>query len=210
MKKGIIGKKIGMTQIFDETGRVIPVTIVAAGPCVVAQKKTAEKDGYDAVQLGFADVKEKHLTKPEKGHFDKAGVAPKKYLKEFRLDDCSALNVGDVVSVDTFAAGDMVDVTGTTKGHGYTGVIKRWNHHMLMATHGVGPIHREVGSMGANSTPSRVYKNKKMAGQYGNEQVTVLNLKVVKIDSEKNLIAVKGAIPGAKDGIVFIRDSVKA
>ncbi len=210
MKKGIIGKKIGMTQIFDETGRVIPVTIVAAGPCVVAQKKTAEKDGYDAVQLGFADVKEKHLTKPEKGHFDKAGVAPKKYLKEFRLDDCSALNVGDVVSVDTFAAGDTVDVTGTTKGHGYTGVIKRWNHHMLMATHGVGPIHREVGSMGANSTPSRVYKNKKMAGQYGNEQVTILNLKVVKIDSEKNILAIKGAIPGAKNGIVFIRDSVKA
>ena len=210
MKKGIIGKKIGMTQIFDETGRVIPVTIVAAGPCVVAQKKTAEKDGYDAVQLGFADVKEKHLTKPEKGHFDKAGVAPKKYLKEFRLDDCSALNVGDIVSVDTFAAGDMVDVTGTTKGHGFTGVIKRWNHHMLMATHGVGPIHREVGSMGANSTPSRVYKNKKMAGQYGNEQVTVLNLKVVKIDSEKNILAIKGAIPGAKNGIVFIRDSVKA
>ena len=210
MKKGIIGKKIGMTQIFDETGRVIPVTIVAAGPCVVAQKKTAEKDGYDAVQLGFADVKEKHLTKPEKGHFDKAGVAPKKYLKEFRLDDCSALNVGDIVSVDTFAAGDTVDVTGTTKGHGYTGVIKRWNHHMLMATHGVGPIHREVGSMGANSTPSRVYKNKKMAGQYGNEQVTILNLKVVKIDSEKNILAIKGAIPGAKNGIVFIRDSVKA
>ena len=210
MKKGIIGKKIGMTQIFDETGRVIPVTIVAAGPCVVAQKKTAEKDGYEAVQLGFADVKEKHLTKAEKGHFEKAGVAPKKYLKEFRLDDCSALNVGDIVSVDTFAAGDMVDVTGTTKGHGFTGVIKRWNHHMLMATHGVGPIHREVGSMGANSTPSRVYKNKKMAGQYGNEQVTVLNLKVVKIDSEKNILAIKGAIPGAKNGIVFIRDSVKA
>ena len=210
MKKGIIGKKIGMTQIFDETGRVIPVTIVAAGPCVVAQKKTAEKDGYEAVQLGFADVKDKHLTKAEKGHFEKAGVPQKKYLKEFRLDDCSALNVGDIVSVDTFAAGDMVDVTGTTKGHGFTGVIKRWNHHMLMATHGVGPIHREVGSMGANSTPSRVYKNKKMAGQYGNEQVTILNLKVVKIDSEKNILAIKGAIPGAKNGIVFIRDSIKA
>ena len=197
MKKGIIGKKIGMTQIFDETGRVIPVTIVAAGPCVVAQKKTAEKDGYEAVQLGFADVKDKHLTKAEKGHFEKAGVPQKKYLKEFRLDDCSALNVGDIVSVDTFAAGDMVDVTGTTKGHGFTGVIKRWNHHMLMATHGVGPIHREVGSLGASSPPSRVYKNKKMAGQYGNEQVTVLNLKVVKIDSEKNILAIKGAIPGA-------------
>ena len=209
MKKGIIGKKIGMTQIFDETGRVIPVTIVAAGPCVVAQKKTAEKDGYDAVQLGYADVKEKHLTKPEKGHFDKAGVAPKKYLKEFRLDDCSALNVGDIVSVDTFAAGDMVDVTGTTKGHGYTGAIKRWNLHMLGATHGIGPIHRQSGSMGVID-PARIFKNKKMAGQYGNEQVTVLNLKVVKIDSEKNILAIKGAIPGAKNGIVFIRDSVKA
>ena len=209
MKKGIIGKKIGMTQIFDETGRVIPVTIVAAGPCVVAQKKTAEKDGYDAVQLGFADVKEKHLTKPEKGHFDKAGVAPKKYLKEFRLDDCSALNVGDIVSVDTFAAGDMVDVTGTSKGHGYTGAIKRWNLHMLGATHGIGPIHRQSGSMGVID-PARIFKNKKMAGQYGNEQVTVLNLKVVKIDSEKNILSIKGAIPGAKNGIVFIRDSVKA
>jgi large subunit ribosomal protein L3 len=209
MKKGIIGKKIGMTQIFDEAGRVIPVTIVAAGPCVVAQKKTAEKDGYDAVQLGFADVKEKHLTKAEKGHFEKAGVAPKKYLKEFRLDDCSALNVGDVVSVDTFAAGDTVDVTGTTKGHGYTGAIKRWNLHMLGATHGIGPIHRQSGSMGVID-PARIFKNKKMAGQYGNEQVTVLNLKVVKIDSEKNILAIKGAIPGAKNGIVFIRDSVKA
>ena len=209
MKKGIIGKKIGMTQIFDETGRVIPVTIVAAGPCVVAQKKTAEKDGYDAVQLGFADVKEKHLTKPEKGHFDKAGVAPKKYLKEFRLDDCSALNVGDIVSVDTFAAGDMVDVTGTSKGHGYTGAIKRWNLHMLGATHGIGPIHRQSGSMGVID-PARIFKNKKMAGQYGNEQVTILNLVVVKIDAEKNLIAVKGAVPGAKGGIVFVRDSVKA
>ena len=210
MKKGIIGKKIGMTQIFDETGKMIPVTVIAAGPCVVAQKKTAENDGYDAVQLGFGDVKEKHLTKAEKGHFEKAGVALKKYLKEFRLDDCSALNVGDVIGADTFAAGEKVDVTGITKGHGFTGAVKRWNHHTLCSTHGVGPIHREVGSMGANSTPSRVYKNKKMAGQYGNEQVTVLNLKVVKIDSEKNLIAIKGAVPGAKDGIVFIRDSVKA
>ena len=209
MKKAIIGKKIGMTQIFDEVGNVIPVTIIEAGPCVVAQKKTVEKDGYNALQLGFAEVKEKHLTKAEKGHFDAANVPMKKHLKEFRLDDCSA-NVGDFITVDTFAAGDKVDVTGMTKGRGYTGAVKRWNHHMLCATHGVGPIHRQVGSMGANSTPSRVYKNKKMAGQYGNEQVTVLNLKVVKIDSEKNLIAIKGAIPGAKDGIVFIRDSVKA
>ena len=209
MKKGIIGKKIGMTQIFDEVGNVIPVTVIQAGPCVVAQKKTVETDGYDAVQLGFAEVKEKHMTKAEKGHFAKAGVENKKHLKEFRLDDVSSINVGDVITADTFAAGDKVDITGMTKGHGYSGVIKRWNHHHLRMTHGTGPIHRQPGSMGVID-PARIFKNKKMAGQYGNEQVTVLNLKVVKIDSEKNLIAVKGAIPGAKDGIVFIRDSVKA
>ena len=210
MKKGIIGKKIGMTQIFDEVGNVIPVTVIEAGPCVVAQKKTAENDGYDAVQLGFIDAKEKQLNKPAKGHFEKAGVTAKKHLKEFRLEGAAAMNVGDVITAETFAAGEKVDVTGTTKGRGYTGAIKRWNHHTLCSTHGVGPIHREVGSMGANSSPSRVFKNKKMAGQYGNEQVTILNLKVVKIDAERNLIAIKGAIPGAKNGIVFIRDSVKA
>ena len=209
MKKGIIGKKIGMTQIFDEIGNVIPVTVIAAGPCVVTQKKTAENDGYEAVQLGFMDVKEKHMTKAEMGHFNKAGVAFKKHLKEFRLEDCSALNVGDVITADTFAAGDKVDITGMTKGRGYTGAIKRWNLHKLCATHGVGPIHRQSGSMGVID-PARIFKNKKMAGQYGNEQVTVQNLNVVKIDAEKNLIAVKGAIPGAKGGIVFIRDSVKA
>ena len=209
MNKGIIGKKIGMTQIFDEIGNVIPVTVIQAGPCVVAQKKTVETDGYNAVQLGFDDVKEKHLNKPEKGHFEKAGVAFKKHLKEFRLDDVSAINAGDVITVDTFAIGDKVDVTGITKGRGYTGVIKRWNHHHLRMTHGTGPIHRQPGSMGVID-PARIFKNKKMAGQYGNEQVTVLNLKVVKIDPEKNLIAIKGAVPGAKDGIVFIRDSVKA
>ena len=209
MKKGIIGKKIGMTQIFDEIGNVIPVTVIQAGPCAVAQKKTVETDGYNAIQLGFTDAKEKHITKAQKGHFEKAGISFKRHLKEFRLDDISAINVGDVITADTFAAGDKVDVTGITKGRGYTGVIKRWNHHMLRATHGTGPIHRQPGSMGVID-PARIFKNKKMAGQYGNEQVTVLNLKVVKIDSEKNLIAVKGAIPGAKDGIVFIRDSVKA
>ena len=208
MKKAIIGKKIGMTQIFDDFGNVIPVTVIEAGPCVVAQKKTVEKDGYNALQLGFKEVKEKHLTKAEKGHFDAANVPMKKHLKEFRLDDCSA-NVGDFITVDTFAAGDKVDVTGMTKGRGYTGAIKRWNLHMLGATHGIGPIHRQSGSMGVID-PARIFKNKKMAGQYGNEQVTVLNLTIVKIDSEKNLIAIKGAIPGAKDGIVFIRDSVKA
>ena len=209
MKKGIIGKKIGMTQIFDEIGNVIPVTVIEAGPCVVAQKKTAENDGYDAVQLGFMDVKEKHMTKAEKGHFEKAGVPAKKHLKEFRLDDCSAVNVGDVITVETFAQGEKVDVTGITKGRGYTGAIKRWNLHKLQATHGVGPIHRQSGSMGVID-PARIFKNKKMAGQYGNEKVTVLNLNVVKIDKENNLIAVKGAIPGPRGGIVFVRTSVKA
>ena len=209
MKKGIIGKKIGMTQIFDEIGNVIPVTVIKAGPCVVAQKKTVETDGYNAVQLGFVEVKEKHLTKAEKGHFEKAGVAFKKHLKEFRLDDISGYNVGDVISADTFATGDKVDVTGITKGHGYTGAIKRWNLHMLGKTHGIGPIHRQSGSMGVID-PARIFKNKKMAGQWGHEQVTVLNLYVAKIDAENNIIAVKGAIPGPKGGIVFIRDSVKA
>ena len=210
MKKGLIGKKIGMTQIFDEKGNVIPVTVIECGPCVVAQKKTAENDGYDAIQLGFMDAKAKHMTKAEKGHFEKNGLQIKKHLKEFRYDDCSQYNVGDVITVDTFAAGEKVDITGMTKGHGYSGVVKRWNCHKLRMTHGVGPVHRQAGSMGANSSPSRIFKNKKMAGQYGNEQVTVQNLKVVKIDSEKNLIAVKGAVPGAKNGIVFVRNSVKA
>ena len=210
MKKGIIGKKIGMTQIFDEKGNVIPVTVIECGPCVVAQKKTVENDGYDAIQLGFMEAKAKHLTKAEKGHFEKNGIQLKKHLKEFRYDDCSKYNVGDVITVDTFAAGEKVDITGMTKGHGYSGVVKRWNCHKLRMTHGVGPVHRQPGSMGANSSPSRIFKNKKMAGQYGNEQVTVQNLKVVKIDSEKNLIAVKGAVPGAKNGIVFVRNSVKA
>ena len=209
MKKGIIGKKIGMTQIFDEKGNVIPVTVIQAGPCAVVQKKTAENDGYDAIQLGFTEAKEKHTNKAQKGHFEKAGVSFKRHLKEFRLDDCSAVNVGDVITADTFAAGDKVDVTGMTKGRGYTGAIKRWNLHMLGQTHGIGPIHRQSGSMGVID-PARIFKNKKMAGQYGNEQVTVQNLKIVKIDSEKNLIAVKGAIPGAKDGIVFVRASIKA
>lgn len=210
MKKGIIGKKLGMTQIFDENGLVIPVTVIEAGPCYVTQKKTADKDGYEAVQLAFEDAKEKQVNKPAAGLFKKAGVSAKKHLKEFRLEDCAALNLGDVVAADTFAAGEKVDITGITKGHGYSGVVKRWNAHVLKMTHGTGPVHREVGSMGANSSPSRVFKNKKMAGQYGNEQVTVLNLEVVKVDAEKNLIAVKGAVPGAKGGVVFIRDAVKA
>lgn len=210
MKKGIIGKKLGMTQIFTETGAVIPVTVIEAGPCVVAQKKTTENDGYDAVQLGFEDASPKSVNKPAKGHFEKAGVPAKKHLKEFRFEDAAKYNVGDVIAADTFAQGDKVDVTGITKGHGYTGAVKRWGNHILRMTHGTGPIHRQVGSMGANSTPSRVFKNKKMAGQYGNEKLTVLNLEVVKVDTEKNLIAVKGAVPGARGGIVVLRDSVKA
>ncbi len=209
MKKGIIGKKLGMTQIFDEKGNVIPVTLIEAGPCAVAQKKTVENDGYDAVQLAFEDVTKKHVNKAQLGHFEKAGLSPKRHLKEFRLDDCSALEAGSVVTVDTFAAGDKVDITGITKGRGYTGCVKRWGHHILRMTHGTGPIHRQPGSMGVID-PARIFKNKKMPGQYGNEQVTILNLVAVKIDAEKNLIAVKGAVPGAKGGIVFIRDSVKA
>ena len=210
MKKGIIGKKLGMTQIFADNGSVIPVTVIEAGPCVVCQKKTTETDGYEAIQVGYEDVSAKHTNKPAKGHFAKAGVEAKKHLKEFRLEDNAQYNVGDVIAADTFAAGEKVDITGITKGHGYSGAVKRWGHHMLQATHGTGPIHRQVGSMGANSTPSRVFKNKKMAGQYGNEKLTVLNLEIVKVDAEKNLIAVKGAVPGARGGIVVIRDSVKA
>ena len=210
MKKGIIGKKIGMTQLFDEKGNVVPVTVIEAGPCVVAQKKTVEKDGYSSVQLGFEDVAERKLNKAEKGHFAKAGVANKKHLKEFKLDDAATMNVGDVVTADTFAAGDRVDITGITKGHGFCGVIKRWNGAILRMTHGGGPVHRHIGSVGANSTPSRIYKNKKMPGHYGHETSTVLNLDVVRVDAEKNLIAVKGAVPGVKGGIVFIRNTVKA
>ena len=209
MKKGIIGRKLGMTQIFDETGKVIPVTVISAGPCTVVQKKTVAKDGYAAVQLGFSDLKEKKATKPLKGHFEAHKVSFKKYLKEFRLDDAENMNEGDVVTADTFTVGEKVDVTGTSKGHGYSGVIKRWNAHRLRMTHGTGPVHRQVGSMGANSDPSRVYKNKHMAGQYGNERVTMLNLEVVKIDADNNLLAVKGAIPGPKGGIVYIRNTVK-
>ena len=210
MKKGIIGKKLGMTQIFDEVGNVIPVTLIEAGPCEIAQKKTVENDGYDAVQLAYCDAKEKHLTKAELGHFKKAGISPKRHLKEFRLENASEYAVGATISVDTFAAGEKVDITGISKGHGYSGVIKRWNFAVLRMTHGTGPVHRTGGSMGMNSTPSRIHKNKKMAGQWGNEQVTILNLAVVKVDAEKNIIAVKGAGPGAKGSIVFIRDSVKA
>jgi len=209
MQKGIIGKKVGMTQIFTDKGKVIPVTVIEAGPCVVVQKKTTENDGYSSVQLGFQDVPEKRVSKPMKGHFDKAGVAYKKVLKEFRLAASESMTVGDILKADTFEVGEVVDVTGTSKGKGFSGVIKRWNHHRLKMTHGTGPVHRSVGSMGANSSPSKVMKGKKMAGQLGNEQVTIQNLSIVKIDAENNLIALKGAIPGPRGGIIFIADSVK-
>ena len=209
MQKGIIGKKIGMTQIFDEKGNVVPVTVIEAGPCVVVQKKTVENDGYAAVQLGFGDVSPKHVNKPMKGHFDKADVAPKKTLKEFRFDDCDALNIGDIVKADTFAVGDRVDVVGTSKGKGYAGAIKRWNFGRLRESHGTGPNARHAGSLGACSSPSRVFKGTKAAGHLGCERVTVQNLDVVKVDVENNLIAVRGAVPGPRKGIVVLSDSVK-
>ena len=209
MKKAIIGKKVGMTQIFDESGKVIPVTVVEAGPCVVTQKKTIETDGYEAVQLGFEEIKESKLTKPEAGHLKKAGVEAKKYLKEFKLEGAATMNVGDVVKADTFAAGDMIDVTGITKGHGYQGVIKRHGAHRTDMTHGGGPVHRHAGSMGASSHQSRIFPGKIGAGQMGNEQVTIENLEVVKVDAELNMIVIRGAIPGPKGGLVYLRNTVK-
>ena len=209
MKKGIIGKKIGMTQVFDENGNVIPVTVIQAGPCTVVQKKTVEKDGYASVQLGFADIKEKHVNKAMKGHFEKAGVAPSKILKEFRLDDVESVNVGDTVAVDAFEVGATVDVTGISKGKGFAGTIKRYGGHRTPMTHGGGPVHRHAGSMGACSSPSRIYKGKKMPGHMGAVKVTVQNLDIVKIDTENNLLVVKGAIPGPKGSVVTVKSSVK-
>lgn len=209
MKKGLIGKKIGMTQIFDEAGNVIPVTVVEAGPCTVTQIKTVENDGYQAVQVGFGDVKVSRVNKPMKGHFDKADVAPKKTLKEFRLESIDGIEVGNILKADTFEVGEIVDVKGTSKGHGTAGAIKRWNFSRLRMTHGTGPNHRHAGSLGACSSPSRVFKGKKMAGNYGHETVTVQNLKIAKVDAENNLIAIKGAIPGPKGGVVCITDAVK-
>ena len=209
MKKAIIGKKVGMTQIFDEHGKVIPVTVVEAGPCVVAQKKTIETDGYEAVQLGFEDIKESKLSKPEAGHLKKAGVEAKKHLKEFKLEKAAEMNVGDVIKADTFAAGDWIDVTGISKGHGYQGVIKRHGAHRIDMTHGGGPVHRHAGSMGASSHQSRIFPGKIGAGQMGNEQVTVQNLEIVKVDAELNMIVIRGAIPGPKGGVVYLRNTVK-
>ena len=210
MNKAIIGKKLGMTQVFSADGKVIPVTVVEAGPCPVVQIKTIEKDGYEAVKVGFGDVKEARLNKPAQGQFKKAGVEPKKILKEFRFDDVKSYEVGAVLTVTQFAEGDKVDVSGTTKGHGFSGVIKRWNQQRLKMTHGVGPVHRSPGSLGANSTPSRVFKNHKLPGHWGNEKVTIQNLEIAKVDADRNLILIKGAIPGAKGSVVSICSAVKA
>ena len=209
MQKGLVGKKLGMTQLFDANGNVVPVTVIEAGPCVVAQKKTIENDGYEAVQIGFGDLKASKVNKPMKGYFAKGDVAPKKVLREFRFEDTSAMNVGDIIKADIFAEGDTVDVRGTSKGKGYAGVVKRWNFGRLKESHGTGPVHRHGGSLGVID-PARVFKGKKMAGHLGNERVTVQNLSVVKVDAEKNIIAVKGAVPGPKGGIVVLFDSVKA
>ena len=210
MQKGLIGKKIGMTQLFDEQGNVVPVTVIEAGPCPVVQKKTVENDGYEAVQLGFQDVKAQRVNKPMKGHFAKGNVAPKKVLREFRLADISAMNVGDILKADVFAAGDKVDVAGVSKGKGYQGVIKRFGQHRLRESHGTGPVARHAGSMGAISNPSRVFPGKRLPGHMGFVRVTVQNLTVVKVDTENNLIAVKGAVPGSKGTIVTLANSVKA
>ena len=207
--KAIIGKKVGMSQIFDENGKVIPVTVIEAGPCTVVQKKTSDKEGYEAVQLGYEDIPERKLSKPEMGHLNKAGVAPKKYLREFNLDNAAELNVGDIVKADTFKEGDFVDVTGTSKGHGYQGVVKRWNAGRGRMTHGGGPVHRHAGSMGSGTDPSRIFKGKIGAGHMGAEQVTVQNLDVVSVDPEFNLIAVCGAVPGPKGGIVYLKSTAK-
>ncbi|GIW48912.1 MAG: ribosomal protein [Caloramator sp.] len=209
MKKAILGRKLGMTQIFDENGRVIPVTVIKAGPCFVVQKKTVDTDGYNSIQVGFEEIREKLVNKPMKGHFEKANLKPLRFVKEFRLEDVSAYEVGSEIKADVFAAGDKVDVTGTSKGKGFQGVIKRWNANRGPMSHG-SKYHRAVGSMGASSDPSRTFKGKKMPGHMGARKSTMLNLQVVKVDAERNLILVKGAVPGPKKGLVIIRDSVKA
>ena len=209
MKKAILGKKLGMTQIFDNNGLVVPVTVVEAGPCYVSQVKTIENDGYSAVQLAFGDVRETLINKPMLGTLKKAEISAKKYLKEFKLDNASEYKLGDKIACDIFAEGDMVDVTGTSKGHGFSGTIAKWNFHRHRMTHGNGPVHRHVGSIGANTFPAKVFKGKKMAGRWGNEKVTVQNLKVVKVDADRNILLIKGAIPGAKGSLVSVKSAVK-
>ena len=210
MEKAIIGKKLGMTQVFTDDGRVQPVTVIEAGPCYVTQIKTKETDGYEAVQVAYGEIKAKNVNKCQTGAFKKAGVEPKRVMKEFKYNDITKFALGQEIKADMFAEGDIVDVTGTSKGHGFTGVIKRWNQRRLKMTHGVGPVHREVGSMGANSTPSRVFKGKKMPGHYGHETITVQNLKVVRVDADRNIILVKGSVPGPIESIVTIKSAAKA
>ena len=210
MEKAIIGKKLGMTQVFTDDGRVQPVTVIEAGPCYVTQIKTKETDGYEAVQVAYGGIKAKNVNKCQTGAFKKAGVEPKRVMKEFKYNDITKFALGQEIKADMFSEGDVVDVTGTSKGHGFTGVIKRWNQRRLKMTHGVGPVHREVGSMGANSTPSRVFKGKKMPGHYGHETITVQNLKVVRVDADRNIILVKGSIPGPEQSIVTIKSAAKA
>ena len=210
MQKGIIAKKLGMTQLFDENGKVVPVTILEAGPCTVVQKKTVESDGYQAIQIGFGEITTKHVTKARQGHFAKAEVAPKRTLREFRLEDIANINVGDILKADTFIVDDAVDVVGTSKGKGYAGTIKRYGYHSLRASHGTGPVARHQGSLGACSSPSRVFKGKRLPGHMGAVRVTIQNLKIVKVDAENNLIAIRGAVPGPRGGIICISNSVKA
>ena len=209
MKKAILGKKVGMTQIFADDGTVTAVTVVEAGPCTVIQKKTADKEGYDALRVAFDPIREKLTNKPEKGQFAKAGVAPTRYIRELRLEDTSSANVGDVLKADVFTVGDTVDVVGKTRGRGYTGTIQRWNTHRGPMSHG-SKYHRGLGSLSANSSPSRVFKNKHMPGQYGQERVTIQNLTVVRVDAERNLLLIKGGIPGTRGTLLFIRDAVKS
>lgn len=209
MEKAILGRKLGMTQIFDETGLMIPVTVIEAGPMTVLRKKTAERDGYSAVVVAYEDVKEVRVNKPQTGEFKKAGVAPKRFIREFKFDNADSYETGKEIKCDIFANGDMVDVSGVTRGRGFSGVIKRWNQRRLKMTHGTGPVHRSVGSTGANSTPSKVIKGLHMPGQYGHENVTVLNLKIVRVDSERNVLLVRGAVPGPKGGLVTVRQTVK-
>ena len=209
MKKAILGKKLGMTQIFDNDGLVVPVTVVEAGPCYVSQVKTVDNDGYSAVQMAFGDVREQLINKPVLGQLKKAEISAKKYIKEFKLDNAQDYKLGDKITCEVFTEGDMVDVAGTSKGHGFSGTIAKWNFHRHRMTHGNGPVHRHVGSIGANTFPAKVFKGKKMAGRWGNEKVTVQNLKVVKVDAERNLILIKGAIPGAKGSLVSVKSAVK-
>lgn len=209
MKKAILGTKLGMTRIFGENDVSIPVTVVACGPMTVVDLRTVDRNGYSAVVCAFGDVKESRVNKPETGLFKKAGVKPARYLREFRYENADSYNVGSVIDCTMFEDGDMVDVSGVTKGRGFSGVIKRWNHHRLKMTHGTGPVHREVGSTGANSNPSRRIKNLKMPGQYGHENVTIQNLKVVKVDKARGVLLIRGAVPGPKGGLVTVRETVK-